>query len=276
MSWARSRGALPLTGSRSAIPFHTKAVAPLPTEDAAAVPHKVFQTWITHNLRPGMHRTVQHNHATNPEFDFYLFDNAECRDYIETNFEPSVLKAYDSLAPGAYKADLWRLCVLYKEGGVYLDIKLKITEPLVKFLEPVASKQGPIFVKDKWQPVDGGIAPYQAVLAGPPGVPLFRQAIETIVRNVESRYYGTNQLDPTGPVMLARLIGKEERNLFHYYVHFDPKSFQAYIYKNDSTQLFMQQYETYRFEQHQDMLASGGGGGETYLQLWNRRAIYKD
>jgi hypothetical protein len=32
--------------------------------------------------------------------------------------------AYDRLIPTAFKADLWRYCVLYKYGGVYLDIKL--------------------------------------------------------------------------------------------------------------------------------------------------------
>ena len=269
----RSRGGPTL--SSPTIPFHTKAAAPRPTE-MGGVPRKVYQTWITHNLRPGMYKTCKHNHATNPEFDFYLFDNAECRKYIETNFESSVLKAYDTLIPGAYKADLWRLCVLYKEGGVYLDIKLKITEPLLKFLTPAAASADPIFVKDNWQPVPGGIAPYQAVLASPPAHPLFKQAIDTIVRNVESRYYGANQLDPTGPVMLARLISEEKRDLFEYYVHFSPESFQAYIYKNGTTtQPFMHQYDNYRLEQHQDMLMSGGGGGETYVQLWNRRAIYK-
>ena len=34
-----------------------------------------------------------------------------------------VLNAYDSLIPGAYKADLFRYLVLYREGGVYLDCK---------------------------------------------------------------------------------------------------------------------------------------------------------
>ena len=269
MSWARGRPTL--SAQRPAIPFHIKAVAARPTEPSV-VPYKVYQTWMTHSLRPGMYKTCKHNHATNPEFDFFLFDNAECRKYIETNFEPPVLKAYDTLIPGAYKADLWRLCVLYKEGGIYLDIKFKIAQSLREFL---GGATGPILVKDKWQPISDGIAPYQAILASPPAHPLFKQAIDNIVRNVESRYYGANQLDPTGPVMLARLISEEERAFFHYYVHFDPVSFQAIIYKNDSTSpAFMYQYDNYRLEQHQDMVMRGSG--ETYLQLWNRRAIYKD
>ena len=29
------------------------------------------------------------------------------------------------MVPGAYKADLWRYCILYIYGGIYIDIKLE-------------------------------------------------------------------------------------------------------------------------------------------------------
>jgi len=54
----------------------------------------------------------------------YLFHDAECRDFIAQEYPPDVLMAYDRLIPTAFKADLWRYCVLYKYGGVYLDAKL--------------------------------------------------------------------------------------------------------------------------------------------------------
>ena len=34
-----------------------------------------------------------------------------------------MLDAYDNLIPTAYKADLFRSCILYKTGGCYFDIK---------------------------------------------------------------------------------------------------------------------------------------------------------
>ena len=36
-----------------------------------------------------------------------------------------MVAAYDRLIPTAFKADLWRYCVLYKYGGVYLDVKYR-------------------------------------------------------------------------------------------------------------------------------------------------------
>ena len=53
----------------------------------------------------------------------YLFNDSDCRTFIMREYPPDVLIAYDRLIPTAFKADLWRYCVLYKYGGVYLDVK---------------------------------------------------------------------------------------------------------------------------------------------------------
>jgi mannosyltransferase OCH1-like enzyme len=59
----------------------------------------------------------------NPEFEYHFYDDNQCREYIKDNFNKDVLHAFDKLIPGAFKADLWRYCILYKKGGIYLDIK---------------------------------------------------------------------------------------------------------------------------------------------------------
>ena len=47
-----------------------------------------------------------------------------CRDFIAKHFSEEVVYTFDKLKPGAYKADLWRYCVMYITGGIYLDIKM--------------------------------------------------------------------------------------------------------------------------------------------------------
>ena len=59
----------------------------------------------------------------------YLFNDIDCREFIAREYPPDVLMAYDLLIPTAFKADLWRYCVLYKYGGVYLDVKLGGVRP---------------------------------------------------------------------------------------------------------------------------------------------------
>ena len=88
------------------------------------IPLNIFQTWWTkENLTPCMFQCINIIKNNNPRFNYRLFDDNDCREFIEKNFNSVVLKAYDSLIPGAYKADLWRYCVLFKLGGIYLDIK---------------------------------------------------------------------------------------------------------------------------------------------------------
>ena len=88
------------------------------------VPPVVYQTWHTKDMHYVWVEQFRTMKELNSHIEFKLFTDQECREYIKANFDNKVLWAYDTLAPTAFKADLWRYCVLYKEGGVYLDIKL--------------------------------------------------------------------------------------------------------------------------------------------------------
>lgn len=93
--------------------------------DNQPIPYNIFQTWHnTDNLPPNMQACVDLVKKTNPEFQHFLFDDDDCRQFIAQHFDADVVDAYECLNPGAYKADLWRYCVLYIKGGVYMDIKL--------------------------------------------------------------------------------------------------------------------------------------------------------
>ena len=50
--------------------------------------------------------------------------------FIEDNFEKDVLDSFDILKPGAYKADLFRYCILYKKGGIWSDLTDDYLVPL--------------------------------------------------------------------------------------------------------------------------------------------------
>ncbi len=83
-------------------------------------------------LPPKMYECVHRNLMMNRvgvDCIHYLFNDADCRAFIMNEYPPDVLMAYDRLIPTAFKADLWRYCVLYKYGGVYLDVKLTGVPP---------------------------------------------------------------------------------------------------------------------------------------------------
>ena len=59
----------------------------------------------------------------NPDIKICLYHEKQCQKYMETHFEEKIVNAYNKLVPHSYKSDLWRFCVLYREGGIYMDIK---------------------------------------------------------------------------------------------------------------------------------------------------------
>ena len=96
---------------------------PLKEKYITVIPLNIYQTWYTKNLNIDMANNIIKIKRNNPAFNYQLFDDDDCRNFIKNNFETNVLKTFDTLIPGAYKADLWRYCILYINGGIYLDIK---------------------------------------------------------------------------------------------------------------------------------------------------------
>ena len=102
---------------------------------AVNIPKHIYQTWRTKTaLPPKMQECMQHNSRLAPEYVHHLYDDADCRAFIAAHFDAEVLQAYDALIPAAFRADLWRYCVIFVNGGVYMDAKYRLTGPLDDWL----------------------------------------------------------------------------------------------------------------------------------------------
>ena len=225
------------------------------------IPLNLFQTWSTKNLEPGMKKCVDSLISQNPEFKYFLFDDNDCRTFIKKYFNRNVLNAYDNLMPGAYKADLWRYCVLYIHGGIYLDIKLNCINGF-KLIYLTGREH---FVFDRVPP----LSIYNALMISKPKNILFKKAINKIIQNVNSNFYGDSGLEPTGPVMLGKLILQNKfrinTDMYHY------KNGGFIIYKN--CKVISTGYSTYSQERKKDNLINNKNH---YAQLWRERKIYKN
>ena len=139
------------------------------------------------------------------------YNDIQCRKLIENNFDPKILNAYDKLIPGAFKSDIWRLCVLYVYGGVYSDIHIMPEE-----------KSNPNVILDSADYVFCIDYPtsskniYNALMKMPKGSPLALTLLDEIVSNVEKEIYPENDLDVTGPGLhgkvLSKILGVQEFN----------------------------------------------------------------
>ena len=179
------------------------------------IPPVVYQTWHTKDMHPIWDEQFKVMKERNKHIKFVLFTDEECRGYIKTNFDREVLWAYDMLAPTAYKADLWRYCVLYKEGGIYLDIKLICyeldllrKEEFLRVDDLKSNKVSPGYNIETYSDENyinshdtvNGL--WQAVMASQKGSKILKASIDNIIKNIVNQYYGYNPLCPTGPQLI--------------------------------------------------------------------------
>jgi len=173
---------------------------------AGGVPAQIVQTFSTSNVVRPVHSAVTRWQETNREYHYEFFDDDKCRSFIEENYPAEVLSAYDSLIPGAYRADLWRYCYLVKNGGVYVDIRMEPIKALRSILGS-ENKNPPRFVcaRDLFTPRCASRVAYlyNAFIAAAPDHPILVKAIERSVDQILNRDYGRDSLDITGPGCLG-------------------------------------------------------------------------
>jgi mannosyltransferase OCH1-like enzyme len=191
------------------------------------IPLCIYQTWHTTNLPPKMQQAVNMVKAHNPEFQHFLFDDNMCREFIRNNFPQDVLLAYDCLIPGAYKADLWRYCILYKKGGIYLDARytpfenfkfLNLTKKEYFVTDLETFEENRYFCRAERS---GECGVYNAFMVTLPGNEKLYKALSQIVCNVKNKFYGKNALEPTGPNLLKKYFTDYEKmhiELTHDYI----------------------------------------------------------
>ncbi|MDZ4404014.1 glycosyltransferase [Prosthecobacter sp.] len=216
---------------------------------------KLFQTWHTKVLSPGMQASVDALKAANPDFEHYLYDDADCRAFIQEHFPTEVADAFDALVPGAYKADLWRYCVLHVHGGIYLDIKFR---PLNGFrFSELEDKE--YFCRDLDDTKRGTLGIYNAILICRAGNPILKQCIDQIVRHVEEDYYGFDYLCPTGPALIGRFFLPTET--------FELRLARSAKHIEWRNRPILEIYKGYRRTQKKEAMTR-------YYEAWRRREIY--
>lgn len=72
----------------------------------------------------------------NPEYEVQLFDNLMCEKFLLEEYSELYRDIFNYIEDGPIKADFWRICILYKYGGVYSDIDNQPLVPIKDFLEP--------------------------------------------------------------------------------------------------------------------------------------------
>ena len=201
------------------------------------------------------------------QYRYTLWTKESIRNFINDNFDSEVITAYDKLKPYAYKADLARYCIVYILGGWYVDINIKIVD-----LPPNTSKFDMCLVRD----YNNGyrLAPWliaNGLFYSKPNHPALLNAINMVVQNTKTLYYGKRTLSVTGPELFGSAIAaygwSNETNtnyLVGDFVDIPNLNRKQFIFNNKA------------FALHKQLPGGEVGmkGSNNYVDMWHNKDIY--
>ena len=156
-------------------------------DPARLIPKIIHQTWyetVTKEKYPNMSRLIESFKQSGWEYQFY--DDESAARFLQSHFPPQVLDAYKSIIPGAFKADLFRYCVLLIHGGVYADMDVLLESHLDDLLTNDIGFMVPI--DEPGSKVGHRSCLWNGLLAVAPGHPFLAKAIELVVNNIRNRF----------------------------------------------------------------------------------------
>ena len=206
----------------------------------------------------------------NPGFRIKYYDDKKCRKFIMENYQQDVVDAFDSLKPGAYKADLFRYCILYKKGGVWSDLTDDYLVPLEQIID---FKNDKLFLVD-----DRPVGKYKmagiqiSFMAAKPNNKLYHKCIRQIVKNTQNKIIGDTPFEVTGPHLCRRKLNeclKDDPNFKH---RIDYKfSNDGYYYENKKTGEKIGKYKSIGKPKLDKLLNKDT---KYYLDMWGKKDIY--
>lgn len=246
--------------------FIERTIKDAPT-DVSGVPLVIYRSYLTRDstsneIPVDMKAAVDKTISMTPEFDNYFSSDSDCLAFIQENYEPNVANAYRSLKPAAFQSDLWRYCILYKKGGVFIDIKMELHLPLIEIL-----KEYPKIFNGNIPEANPKDQVHNVFMSSPPGNPVFKACIDEIVESCKSRNYRANYLDITGPCLLWRMIKQiEPPNFLTSLPFYWMKGGRYGMLFNDKE--LLTQYENFRSNQKDTQKSAH------YVELWNKRDVF--
>lgn len=169
-------------------------IATLPA--GRAVPQILHQTYHTQDLPAPLQEAVERTRAASRGWEHRLYDDGDIVDYIRKEYGEAILATYLRIDPryGAVRADLFRYLLMYRTGGVYLDIKSVATRPLNEVLRPddtyiLSQWHGKRFagmgmgVHSALRGIEGTEYQQWHIVAAP-GHPFLKSVIENVLRNL--------------------------------------------------------------------------------------------
>lgn len=210
---------MPLPQRRSGATRTSSGTLVLPAiEPETLIPPIIHQTYPTATLPGELQRNVDELKARNGGWEHRFYDDQAIERFIREHYGLAMLRLFQTIDPvyGAARADFFRYLLVYRLGGVYLDIKSRFRVPIDQVIDRATDRfvvaqwsNGPGEEYEGWgmhddlAQVGGGEYQQWHVIAAP-GSPFLRAVLERVCGNI-ARYRPWR--DGVGWIAVLRLTG---------------------------------------------------------------------
>jgi len=234
------------------------------------IPRVIFISWMTRKLGRYLYTSVLTLIQFNPDYEIVFFTDDDIDHFMCDNYplhmSNSITKEFSQVKSGAGRVDVWRMVIMERYGGVYLDIDMSALRPLpiINAIDSMYSGiAGYTYAPNK---LGGTLEHWSFGVA--PHHPLIKQTINQIQSNIQEwkeydvggKYYETNDdysftvsLTGPGPFQkalhdLLEQVGctpvKEEwdEDPYWYPVLENPKKHCKKHYRDKFTKIFGKQF----------------------------------
>ncbi len=195
------------------------------------ITNKIFQIYINPSdsdtsLPDAIIKRIHLIKEKNPSFQYKLYTNKDIKEYIKINYGENILSYYNRIDNqyGAVKADLFRYLLIYKEGGIYHDLKIIFNKPFIESLhendqyilshwdnQKGEKHEGWGLFNDEFKTIERGEL-LMGFIISRPGHPFLREVIKEVLWRIDNYnpylnnigWWGVMTL--TGPIMYTKKI----------------------------------------------------------------------
>lgn len=202
------------------------------------IPKYIYQTCENINTLPEQFKNnINYIKRMNQDWEHVLYDDNMIIDFIQQNYGTKMLNIYKKINPnyGPARADLFRYLLMYKKGGVYLDIKSAMSKPLNEII-----KEETFYVSHWKERYKSDIFPDKGEFQNwwiitPPNHPILKHVINKVISEINKCNHKTGKpgvLHTTGPIIYTKAI-LEILNKYNHKIY-DTNQELGLIYNNSS------------------------------------------
>ncbi len=229
------------------------------------IPRIIHQSYHIKNLSDSLNNNIAKLKNINPNWEYRLYDDKDQINFISNNYESQILKAYLKINPlyGVARADFFRYLLIYKVGGIWLDIKSTMNKDMDTIIQKNDS-----FLLSQWsnrmgEPSQGwglhydlrhipGGEFHQWHIISSPRNPLIKAVIEKVFKNIHTysiEEFGVGSIGvwrTTGPIAYTLAMSPLLKRYPHRFVNiekdlqFEYSIFEQFIHRKLSKKHYSQ------------------------------------